>query len=53
MFEYQMNPGQRLEAILIGIVSLGIKNCTTTLITPTVLTNVGFYRNWIEVKLRI
>ena len=51
--EYQMNPGQRLEAILIGIVNFGRKNCTTILITPTVFANVGFYRNWIDAKLQI
>ena len=48
-----MNPGQRLEAILIGIVNFGRKNCTTILITPTVFANVGFHRNWIDAKLQI
>ena len=49
MFE---NTGHGLEATLIGVVGSSGKNCSTTLVTPTLLANVGFYRKWIEEKIK-
>ena len=49
MFE---NTGHGLEATLIGVVGSSGENCSTTLVTPTLLANVGFYRKWIEEKIK-
>ena len=53
VFEYQMKLGGGLEPVLIGIVDSSIEDCSTMLVTPTVLSNVGFYRSWIEKKMKI
>ena len=53
MFEYQMKPGHGLEPVLIGIVDSNIVDCSTVVVSPTVLSNVGFYRSWIEKKMKI
>ena len=52
MFEYRMKLGGGLEPVLIGIVDSSIEDCSTMLATPTVLSNVGFYRSWIEKKIK-
>ena len=52
VFEYQIKPGQGLEAVLIGLVNFTGKSCSTIEIEPTGLANVGFHRNWIEAQVQ-
>ena len=53
VFEYQMKPGQGLEAVQIGVVNFGGEDCSINRVEPTALANVGFHKNWIEQKIRI
>ena len=48
-----MKLGGGLEPVLIGIVDSNIVDCSTVVVSPTVLSNVGFYRSWIEKKMKI
>ena len=52
VFEYQIKPGQGLEAVLIGVVDFTGTSCSTIQIEPTGFANVGFHRNWIEAQVR-
>ena len=51
-FKYQLN-GQRMEAVLLGVVGSTAKDCSTIKVAPTLLSNVAFHRNWIEKKMKI
>ena len=48
-----MKPGQPLEALLIGVVNFGGAHCSTYRVEPTAIANVGFYKKWIDQKIRI
>ena len=52
MFKYQLI-GNRKEAVLLGVVGTTGTDCSTFEVTPTLLSNVAFHRNWIEKKIKI
>ena len=52
MFKYQLT-GHIKEAVLLGVVGSTGADCSTFEVTPTLLANVAFHRNWIEKKIKI
>ena len=47
-----MKQGRLIKPILIGVVESTGDDCSTIQVSPTVLSNVGFYRSWIEKKMK-
>ena len=47
-----MKQGRLIKPILIGVVESTGDDCSTIQVSPTVLSNVGFYRSWIEKKIK-
>ena len=47
-----MKQGRIIKPILIGVVDSTGDDCSTIKVSPTVLSNVGFYRSWIEKKIK-
>ena len=53
MFEWIPLAGNAFIPILIGIVCSTDETCSTEKIRPSTSTNVGFFRHWIEEKMKL
>ena len=52
MFKFKLN-GHRTEPVLLGVVGSSGKDCSAFDVSPTLLSNVAFHRNWIAKKIKI
>ena len=47
-----MKQGQALKPILIGVIDSTGDDCSTIKVSPSLISSVGYYRSWIEKKIK-
>ena len=50
--EYQKRQVHGITPILIGVIDSTGDDCSTINVSPSLISNVGFYRSWIEKKIK-